>query len=231
MPVCDVWVGTEPRRDAGKPGQLRQRAGLGASQQSPFVRLHSGFRQHCECPGASMPFTCSCCGTGELKVLVLPALPLHPEEKTMALLETTHVCLDTGHLCPCIVLQYVRTSQDWGSEALWSPTAMSKKCKYTLLDILASPADDSHTWASARRMDTPHTLHSHMFSLNLHLHHQNFRRLPRRTRTGSLELFLISAGKQNSSTPQGKAASEFLLRMAHFQNEITIQIRDKNSLH
>lgn len=160
VPVCDVWVGMEPCRDAGKPGQLCQHAGFGASQQSPFVRLHSDFRQHCKCPQASVPLACSCSGTGSCRFWCCQ-LPLCTRRRK------PWPCwkLLIEHLCPCVMLQYVCTYQGCGSEALWSPTALSKKCKYTIRDILASPAVDPHRWASACRMDTPHTLQSHLVSI------------------------------------------------------------------
>lgn len=118
MPVRDVWVGTEPRRDAGKPGQLCQDAGFGVSQQFPFVLLDYDFRQRCECPVTPVPRACSCCilGAAGFGAASSPSAP--SEEKTMALLETAQVCLYKGRLCLLVVHSYACTSQNEGSEAL-----------------------------------------------------------------------------------------------------------------
>ena len=147
-------------------------------------------------PSASRLFLLQC---WELRVLVLPALPLHPARrkpwpcwKLLKFVWIKHVCVSASHIHMCAQVK-VR-----GLKLLWSPAAMSKKCKCTLLDILESSAVDPHRCAYACMMDTSHTLWSHMVSLNLH--HQNFRKFPTRMRTGSSGSFLISACKQNFYT-------------------------------
>lgn len=120
----------------------------------------------------------------ELRVLVMPAVPLHPARrkprpcwKLLTFIWIKDICVSALHICTCAQVKMGRL------KLLGSPAAMSKKCKCTLLDILESSAVDPYRCACACMMDTPLTLRSHVVSLSLH--HQNFRKFPTRMRTGS----------------------------------------------
>lgn len=222
VPVCDMWVGTEPHCDAGKLSQLHRDARLSTSQQFPFVRLDGDFKQHCKCPinpSASCSFTLQ---HWELWVLGLPVIPLYPARrkpwlcwKLLKFVWTKDVCVTVLLICMC---SQVKTG-GLKLHGIAQPYPKSASAHFWIFwKALLLTFIDMHlhvSWTPLKRCG-PMWWHSN-------LHHQNFRRFPMRMKTGSSGLFLISACKENTSPPRDKAVGVFLLCMAHFQSNSTDQ--------
>lgn len=116
-----------------------------AAQQFPFVCFDGSFIQGCQCSIALMPLFCWCCGTGGCRFWCCHFSLCTLQWPCLRWLKVVwQRTLVSSH---CV---FVCASQNRRFEALWSPAAMSEKCKSTSLVILGSTSVDPYIHACTR---------------------------------------------------------------------------------